>query len=118
MTDFIQGLHDRGIRTAMDNFGSGFASISELRELPVDTIKIDRSFINTDDFSQKDEIILTHIIRMARELGIGVITQGVEREDQLNFVRSAGCDQIQGFFFDRPLPKEEFESRLVELGKG
>ena len=116
----MEDLSERGIHTAVDNFGSGYASIFALQKLPVDTIKIDRSFINTDDFSQKDEIVLAHIISMAKKLGIKVITQGVEREDQLNFVKTAGCDIVQGYYFDRPLPKEEFESRLMEsrLKKG
>ncbi|MBR1635810.1 MAG: EAL domain-containing protein [Lachnospiraceae bacterium] len=112
MTDFVCELYDRGIRTAVDNFGSGFASLSALREFSVHTIKIDRSFINTDDFSQKDEIVLTHIIQMAKELGVNVVTQGVEREDQLTFVKNAGCNLIQGYYFDRPLEKSEFEKRL------
>ncbi|MBR1628410.1 MAG: EAL domain-containing protein [Lachnospiraceae bacterium] len=114
MTDFLYDLHERGIHTAVDNFGSGFASIAALQKLPIHTIKIDRSFINTDDFSQKDETVLTHIIHMAKELGVNVITQGVEREDQLNFVKTAGCNIVQGYYFDRPLPKEEFENRLME----
>ncbi len=117
MRDFMTDLCSRGIHTAVDNFGSGYASIRALQKLAVDTIKIDRSFINTDDFSQKDEIVLTHIVRMAKELGIKVIMQGVEREDQLNFVTGAGCDIIQGYYFDRPLKKADFENRLIESGK-
>ena len=112
MSDFTRQLSELGVRTAIDNFGSGYASLSILRNLSVNTIKIDRSFINTDDFSQKDEIVLTHVIQMAKELGIDVVTQGVEREDQLTFVKNAGCNLIQGFYYDRPLPKEEFEKRL------
>ena len=112
MSDFVHQLSGMGVKIAIDNFGSGYSSISALHDLPVKTIKIDRSFINTDDFSQKDEVIFSHIVNMAKELGITVITQGVEREDQLTFVKSAGCEVVQGYYFDRPLPREDFEERL------
>ena len=119
LTDFINRLYELNIMTAIDDFGSGYSSLSTLREFQVHTLKIDRSFINTDEFSWKDEIILTDIIRMAKRLGIEVLTEGVEREDQLFFVNNAGCDVIQGFYYDRPLPKDEFRERLVnkEYGK-
>ena len=114
LTEFINSLCDLGIRTAIDDFGAGYSSLSTLREFRANTLKIDRSFINTDDFSWKDEVILTDIIHMAGELGMDVITEGVEREDQLALVNNAGCHVIQGFFYDRPLPKEEFEKRLMD----
>lgn len=112
LTEFINKLCEMGIRTAIDDFGSGYSSLSTLREFRANTLKIDRSFINTDDFSWKDEVILTDIIHMAGELGMDVITEGVEREDQLAFVNNAGCHVIQGFFYDRPLPEGEFVERL------
>lgn len=111
---FLDKLYGMGIQTAIDDFGSGYSSLSTLRELKVHTLKIDRSFINTETFSQKDEIILTDIIHMANELGMHVITEGVERDDQLAFVNSAGCYLIQGFYYDRPLPKDEFRKRLED----
>ena len=114
LTDFINQLYSMKIKTAIDDFGSGYSSLSTLREFQVHTLKIDRSFINTDEFSWKDEIILADIIRMAKRLGIEVLTEGVEREDQLYFVNKAGCDVIQGFYYDRPLPREEFMERLKD----
>ena len=114
LTEFINQLCDLGIRTAIDDFGAGYSSLSTLREFRANTLKIDRSFINSDDFSWKDEVILTDIIHMAGELGMDVITEGVEREDQLALVNNAGCYVIQGFFYDRPLPREEFEKRLLD----
>ena len=98
--------------TAIDDFGAGYSSLVTLREFRVKTLKIDRSFINTDDFSWKDEVILKDIIHMAQELGMDIITEGVERKDQLLFVNAAGCFIIQGYYYDRPLPVEEFEQRL------
>ena len=114
MTQFIRQLNERDIRVAVDNFGSGYASLSSLREYRLNTIKIDRGFINSDDFSQTDEAVLTHLIHMAKEIGIQVVMQGVERADQLSFVKAAGCQLVQGYYFDRPLPKAEFEKRLRE----
>ncbi|MBO6147187.1 MAG: diguanylate cyclase [Lachnospiraceae bacterium] len=112
LSEFISRLYSFGITTAIDDFGAGYSSIVSLRDFRVKTLKIDRSFINTDDFSWKDEVILKDIIHMAQELGMDIITEGVERQDQLLFVNSAGCFIIQGFFYDRPLPVEEFEQRL------
>ena len=112
LTDFINKLYGFGIMTAIDDFGAGYSSLVTLREFRVKTLKIDRSFINTDDFSWKDEVILKDIIHMAQELGMDIITEGVERKDQLLFVNAAGCFIIQGYYYDRPLPVEEFEQRL------
>ncbi|WP_408071855.1 putative bifunctional diguanylate cyclase/phosphodiesterase [Butyrivibrio sp. JL13D10] len=112
LAKFISNLHDRGINTAIDDFGAGYSSLATLREFKVHTLKIDRSFINTPEFSWKDEIILRDIIHMASGLNMEVVTEGVERQDQLDFINKVGCYVIQGFYFDRPLPVEEFEERL------
>ncbi|MCR5791149.1 MAG: GGDEF domain-containing phosphodiesterase [Lachnospiraceae bacterium] len=114
LSDFISKLYRMGIMTAIDDFGSGYSSLSTLREFQVHTLKIDRSFVNTDDFSWKDEIILKDIIHMAEELGMDVLCEGVERIDQLTLLNSVGCYVIQGFYYDRPLPCGEFEKRLKE----
>ncbi|MCR5249351.1 MAG: GGDEF domain-containing phosphodiesterase [Lachnospiraceae bacterium] len=111
---FIRELYDYGIMTAIDDFGSGYSSLATLREYQVHTLKIDRSFVNNNDFSWKDEIILRDIVHMAQELGIETLTEGVERDDQLMFVKSVGCHVIQGYYYDKPLPCEEFEERLVK----
>ncbi|MBR3516054.1 MAG: bifunctional diguanylate cyclase/phosphodiesterase [Lachnospiraceae bacterium] len=109
---FIDKLYRYGIMTAIDDFGSGYSSLSTLREYHVHTLKIDRSFVNNNDFSWKDEIILKDIIHMAQELGIETLTEGVERDDQLFFVNSVGCYVIQGYYYDKPLPRDDFERRL------
>ena len=109
---FIDKLYRYGIMTAIDDFGSGYSSLSTLREYRVHTLKIDRSFVNSNDFSWKDEIILRDIIHMAQELGIETLTEGVERDDQLFFVNSVGCYVIQGYYYDKPMPRDDFEHRL------
>ncbi len=109
---FIADLYNRRIMTAIDDFGAGYSSLATLREFQVHTLKIDRSFINSNEFSWKDEVILKDIIHIARALGMDVITEGVERKDQLEFVNKVGCKVIQGFYFDKPLPYEDFLKRL------
>ena len=112
LAKFISDLYSRNIMTAIDDFGAGYSSLATLREFQVHTLKIDRSFINTKEFSWKDEIILRDIIHMAHGLNMETVTEGVEREDQIAFINKVGCYVIQGFFYDRPLPLEEFEVRL------
>ena len=112
MTSFLNQLWSMKISTAIDDFGSGYSSLSTLRNFQIRTLKIDRSFINNDLFLKSDEIILRGIIEMADKLGINVITEGIEREDQLQFINSVGCHIIQGFFYDKPMPAGAFEIRL------
>ncbi|MCR4654974.1 MAG: GGDEF domain-containing phosphodiesterase [Lachnospiraceae bacterium] len=112
LTDFIKRLYDMGIMTAIDDFGSGYSSLATLREFQLHTLKLDRSFVNTDDFSWKDEIILKSVIKMASELSMEVLCEGVERDDQLALLNSVGCYVIQGFYYDRPLLRKDFDKRL------
>ncbi len=112
MIEFLNRLSEMGISTAIDDFGSGYSSLSTLRNFKINTLKIDRSFIDNDVFSRNDEIILSDIIHMATMLGVEVITEGVERKDQLDFMNKVGCYLIQGFYYDKPLPVDEFMQRL------
>lgn len=112
LVQFLSLMRNLNIETAIDDFGSGYSSLNTLRNFAVNVIKIDRSFIANNSITKKDEIVLHNIIDMARELKIGVITEGVEHWDQLQLLHKVGCYMIQGFLFDRPMPKEEFETRL------
>ncbi len=112
MTVFLDKLYEMGISTAIDDFGSGYSSLSTLRNFKINTLKIDRSFINNDVISKNDEIILSDIIHMANALNVEVITEGVERPDQLEFINKVGCYLIQGYYYDRPLPLTTFIKRL------
>lgn len=112
MTSFLSKLKDAGINTAIDDFGTGYSSLSTLRDFPVKVIKIDKTFIGNDNLSKNDEIVLKNIITMAKELGIDVVTEGVEREDQIELLKGVGCHIVQGFFYDNPMPKPDFEKRL------
>ena len=112
MTNFLSRLRDERIATAIDDFGTGYSSLSTLRDFPVSVIKIDRSFINNEELNRSDEIVLKNIVTMAKELGISVITEGVERPDQTRLLQSVGCNIVQGFLYDNPMPKSDFEKRL------
>ena len=114
MTAFLKALKDKGVETAIDDFGTGYSSLSNLRDFPVSMIKIDRSFIDNETANTNDEIVLKNIINMARELGIEVLTEGVERPDQIELLKTVGCRYVQGFLFDNPMPDVEFEKRLIK----
>ncbi|MBR6485570.1 MAG: EAL domain-containing protein [Lachnospiraceae bacterium] len=114
LSGFIDKLYKMDIMTAVDDFGSGYSSLATLREFQIHTLKLDRSFVNTDDFSWKDEIILRDVIHMAGELSMDVLCEGVERDDQLALLNSVGCYVIQGYYYDKPLPKEDFEKRVID----
>ena len=114
MTSFLSTLKEQRVATAIDDFGTGYSSLSTLRDFPVSVIKIDRSFINNEELNKSDEIVLKNIVSMANELGISVVTEGVERPDQTKLLESVGCHVVQGFLYDNPMPMEDFEKRLVK----
>lgn len=98
---------------------TGYSSLSSLRQLPIDHLKIDRSFISGDDVNGESQEIVKSIIALARSLGLTVIAEGVERQDQLDRLRGAGCDKAQGFMFSRPVDKDAALALLrAALGDG
>lgn len=111
----LQVLRDAGVRIQIDDFGTGYSSLSYLRELPIDTLKIDRSFINHVDENPADQAIVSAILAMARSLGLRVVAEGVETAAQLAMLNRHGCEVAQGFFFSRPLPADQCRALLEEL---
>jgi diguanylate cyclase (GGDEF) domain len=110
----VSGLQSFGIYTAVDDFGVGYSSLNLLRELPWNVIKIDRSFLPTEkdeDVSSRNTMF-KYVVAMARELGMECIVEGVETEQQLSMLIDNSCDFAQGFMYDKPLPKMEFEDRI------
>jgi EAL domain-containing protein (putative c-di-GMP-specific phosphodiesterase class I) len=108
----LRKLRAVGITISIDDFGTGFSSLSYLKDLPADHLKIDRAFVQNLPFSNNEANIARHIIQMAHGLNLQVIAEGVENHDQLEFLREAGCDEIQGFLISRPLPAEEITELL------
>jgi diguanylate cyclase (GGDEF)-like protein len=109
----LQGLRGSGIRIALDDFGTGYSSLTYLRRLPIDCLKIDRSFIN--DLSEPDgPRLVSGIIALAHHLGLGIVAEGVETKAQLQFLRENGCEEVQGFLLAKPMPAEAIESWLVK----
>ncbi len=101
-----------GVRLSIDDFGTGYSSLAKLRHFPVDTLKIDRSFIRNIPENAEDKAITQAIIVMGESLGLTVIAEGVETQEQLNFLREQSCDEIQGFLFSKPADPERFAALL------
>ena len=110
----VNGLQEQGICTAVDDFGMGYSSLNLIREVPWNILKIDRCFLPLDEDNKYSttSLMYRHVIIMAQELGLECVTEGVETAEQVEILRQNHCEIAQGFFFDKPLPVEEFESRM------
>ncbi|QWT21851.1 bifunctional diguanylate cyclase/phosphodiesterase [Bacillus sp. NP157] len=114
LVETLDALHAMGCRIAIDDFGTGAASLDYLRRLPADRIKIDQSFVRNIGVDPDDEAIVRATIDMAHRLKRGVVAEGVEVEQHLQFLRANGCDELQGYLFCRPLPTVTFDKLLAE----
>jgi diguanylate cyclase (GGDEF)-like protein/PAS domain S-box-containing protein len=114
----MDALHARGIRMSIDDFGTGYSSLSYLKRFKVYKLKIDQSFVRdlTDD--PEDKAIVSAIISMAGSLGLQTIAEGVETEGQLAFLRDSGCNEVQGYYYSKPLPAQAFEAFLRQMRDG
>jgi EAL domain-containing protein (putative c-di-GMP-specific phosphodiesterase class I) len=115
MQEMIQMLNQfrkMGIQLSVDDFGTGFCNLSYLKNLPLDTLKIDRSFIEYILHKDHDRAIVASLIGLSHSLNLKVIAEGVETQEQVDLLKSLGCDRIQGYFFHRALPAEEIEALL------
>jgi EAL domain-containing protein (putative c-di-GMP-specific phosphodiesterase class I) len=108
----LDAVQSRGIRLAIDDFGTGYSSMSLMKQFPIDTIKIDRSFVRDLPNDSEDQAIAQAIISMGKALGMTVIAEGVETMEQEAFLRSHACDEMQGFLFSKPLRAREMASLL------
>ncbi|MGH9750873.1 MAG: EAL domain-containing response regulator [Candidatus Polarisedimenticolia bacterium] len=113
VADILKGLRDRGVGTSIDNFGTGYLSLSSLKRLPIDGVRIDRSFVHGVTYSPGDAAIVRSIIAMAHGLRMRVVALGVETDGQAAFLRAHAADRMQGYFVGRPGPPEECALRFA-----
>ena len=109
---FIRTFHDMGFKVSMDDFGSGYSSLYLLSELPIDIIKMDKCFLQSDVLQKKEQVIISNIINMTHQLDITTLCEGVETSQQSEFLKSVGCDIQQGFYFSRPVTGEQIAQML------
>ena len=115
MTAVLRALKDLGVRLAIDDFGTGYSSLSYLRRFPIDTLKIDQSFVQDIDGDTGEAVLISAIIAMGKSLKLGVVAEGIETRPQLAFLQSQHCAEGQGYYFSRPVAAEAFAT-LLETG--
>ena len=115
---WIESLRAAGLRIYLDDFGTGYSSLSYLKRFPLDTVKIDKSFIRDLHTDNSDRALVNAIITMARSLGLHVVAEGVEDEAQLILLREMGCGYGQGYYFARPLPAADFAAMAGHINAG
>lgn len=112
LIDKIYKIKDLGFLISMDDFGSGYSSLNALKDIPIDFLKLDMDFFKETENSDKSKNIILSIIKMARELGLTTIAEGIETQEQADFLNSIGCDLIQGYLFAKPMPPENYLSLI------
>lgn len=115
VTEKLVTLRDIGIKISLDDFGTGYSSLSYLKGLPIDTLKIDKSFIDTVITDENTRIITESIIYMVKKLGFETIAEGVETEEQYRYLNEIDCDNIQGYFLGKPMPSDKIENLLADM---
>jgi len=110
----LRALKTLGVSLSLDDFGTGYSSLSYLRRFPIDELKIDRSFINDIHTNPDDAAIAGAIVAMARSLGLSVVAEGVEKQEQSDLLAALGCNQVQGYFYARPMTASALAERLQE----
>lgn len=117
MMGILEELRDKGFQISMDDFGTGYSSLSLLTEMPLDTLKIDKSFVDKLGLElekKSDVAVISHIISLAKELGFTTLAEGAENEAQVRRLKELGCETIQGYYFSKPVTIEEFEKKYIK----
>jgi EAL domain-containing protein (putative c-di-GMP-specific phosphodiesterase class I) len=106
----LAAIKQMGVRIAIDDFGIGYSSLAQIKRFPIDTLKVNRSFIHNLAKNSEDRAITEAIIAMGKTLSLTVVAEGVETQEQLAFLSDHACDAMQGFYFSKPVPHDEFAS--------
>ena len=112
MIAVLARIKELGVRLALDDFGTGYSSLAQIKHFPVDTLKVDRSFIRNIPKDSEDKAITKAIIAMGKTLSLTVVAEGVETQEQKDFLRKHDCDEMQGFYFSKPIVPEQFAELL------
>ncbi len=115
--DFVKSIKDAGFAISIDDFGSGLSSLNFVKDVPADELKIDKSLLSHNCENEKERIVLEAIFEFAHRLNMTTVAEGVETKEQLGFLRTCGCELIQGFLFARPMPEEDFRNTLISSAK-
>ncbi len=114
MISTIEKLKSYGFSVSMDDFGSGYSSLNSLKDMPLDVLKLDAEFFRGENSGERGEIVVTEAIKLAKSLNMRTVAEGVEIKEQVDFLAEQGCDMIQGYYFAKPMPKDEYEARMSE----
>jgi EAL domain-containing protein (putative c-di-GMP-specific phosphodiesterase class I) len=110
----LRALRDLGVGLALDDFGTGYSSLSYLKRFPINTLKIDQSFVRDLTTDADDAGIVSAVVSMGKSLNLRVVAEGVETREQLSYLRNRGCNEGQGYYFSRPVPAAEFTRLLLQ----
>ena len=112
MIETIEKLKSYGFAVSMDDFGSGYSSLNSLKDMPLDVLKLDAEFFRGENRGERGEIVVSEAIRLAKSLNMRTVAEGVEVKEQVEFLAGQGCDMIQGYYFAKPMPKNDYEERM------
>ncbi len=117
MVETIKKLKSYGFAVSMDDFGAGYSSLNSLKDMPLDVLKLDADFFRGDSEGNRGEIVVSEAIRLAKNLNMRTVAEGVEIKEQVEFLANQGCDMIQGYYYAKPMPGAEYEARMSRVGE-
>ena len=117
LKEVVSSLREKGFQIEVDDFGSGYSSLNAIADLPFDVLKLDMAFIRSMDKGQKNKDVIALVMDLAKKIGIKVVAEGVETKEQCDFLKSLGCDYVQGYYFSKPLSPKEMEALLEKEQK-
>ena len=112
MINVLSRIKGMGVRLAIDDFGTGYFSLAQIKNFPIDTLKVDRSFIRNIPEDSEDKAITQTIIAMGKHLSLTIVAEGVETQEQMDFLQEHSCDEMQGYYFSKPIMPDRFAELL------